>query len=83
MMNQWIDSEQAADSSQAGISVRRRAAVVASTLVLALAGGAAVGCGDDDNEGPAEEAGQAVDDAGSEAEKAVEDLDKEIGDDKD
>jgi hypothetical protein len=83
-MDQRIDPEKSAtDGSNARISVGRRAAVVASTLVLALAGGAAVGCGDDDNEGPAEEAGQAIDDAGSEAEKALEDADKEIGNDKD
>jgi hypothetical protein len=83
-MDQRTDPEEAAaEVSRTGTAVGRRVAVVASTLVLALATGAGVGCGDDDNEGPAEEAGQAVDDAGSEAEEAIEDADKEIGDDKD
>ena len=82
-MNQWIDPELAAADVPQGGGIGRRVAVVASTLVLALGAGAVTGCGDDDNEGPAEEAGQAIDDAGSEAEQAIEDADKEIGDDKD
>jgi hypothetical protein len=83
-MDQWIDPEQAAVEATRSGGIGKRVAVVASSLVLALgAGGAVVGCGDDDNEGPAEEAGQAVDDAGSEAEDAIEDADKEVGDDKD
>jgi hypothetical protein len=83
-MDQWIDSDTAANAPQAATGgFGRRVAVAASTLVLALSTGAGVGCGDDDNEGPAEEAGQALDDAGSEAENAIEDADKEIGDDKD
>ena len=82
-MDQWIDPEQAAAQAPHGGGIGKRVAVVASTLVLALATGAGVGCGDDDSEGPAEEAGQAVDDAGSEAEQAIEDADKEVGDDKD
>jgi hypothetical protein len=46
--------------------MRRVTAVIAAGAV-ALGGAGLIGCGDDDNEGPAEEAGKAVDDAGSEA----------------
>jgi hypothetical protein len=43
----------------------RRVAAVLTAGVVALGGGALAGCGDD-NEGPAEEAGKALDDAGGE-----------------
>ena len=46
--------------------MKRITAVIAAAAV-ALGGAGLAGCGDDDNEGPAEEAGKAVDDAGSEA----------------
>jgi hypothetical protein len=57
-----------------------RLAVGASAIVLALGAGIAAGCGDDD-EGPAEEAGQAVDEAGEEAGQALDEADKEVGED--
>ena len=59
---------------------RRRAVAVMGALAIGLSGGIAAGCGDD-NEGPAEEAGQAVDEAGGEAGEAIEDADKEVGED--
>jgi hypothetical protein len=49
-------------------------------LALGVSGGFAAGCGDDD-EGPAEEAGQAVDEAGQEAGEAIDEADKEVGND--
>ncbi len=49
-------------------------------LTIGLSGGIAAGCGDDD-EGPAEEAGQAIDEAGSEAGEAIDEADKEVGED--
>ena len=59
---------------------RRKFAVVTCALALGATGGLAAGCGDDD-EGPAEEAGQAVDEAGDEAGQAVEEADQEVGED--
>jgi hypothetical protein len=67
----------------------------ALTAALAIAVGGAgflAGCGDDDNEGAAEEAGKAVDDAsntvedaaedaGDEVKEAGEDVDQEVGGD--
>lgn len=60
---------------------RQKLTAMACALALGLTGGVAVGCGDDDNEGPAEEAGQAVDEAGQEAGQAVEEADQEVGED--
>ena len=56
----------------------RTFAVLAAVLALALGGVAAAGCGDDE-EGPAEEAGKVVDEAGQEGAEAVEEADKEVG----
>jgi hypothetical protein len=51
-------------------------------LTIGLSGGIAAGCGgDDDDEGPVEEAGQAVDEAGEEAGQAIEEADQEVGED--
>ena len=61
---------------------RRRLTVGLAALALALGGAGVAGC-DDDDEGPAEEAGQAVDDAGQEAGEAIEDADQEVGEDED
>lgn len=56
-------------------------AVAVASLGLA-GGGALAGCGDDDNEGPVEEAGKAIDegakDVGNAAEKAGKEADKEV-----
>jgi hypothetical protein len=64
--------------------MHRIAAIVAAGAI-GLSGAGLAACGDDDNEGPAEEAGKAVDDAGNEAgqelEEAGKDADQEIGDD--
>jgi hypothetical protein len=48
----------------------RPAAVLVSSLAIAAGGLAAGGCGDD-NEGPAEEAGKAIDTAANEATQAI------------
>jgi hypothetical protein len=45
--------------------------VLATAIGLVAAGGFAA-CGDDDNEGPAEDAGQAIDEAGQEAGQEIE-----------
>jgi len=71
---------------------RRRIGTVAAAVALAVGGAGIAGCGDDDNEGAAEEAGQAVDDAsedvqdaaddaGQELQEAGEDVDDSVGDD--
>ena len=56
-------------------------AVAVASLGLA-AGGVLAGCGDDDNEGPVEEAGKAIDegakDVGNAAEGAGKEIDKEV-----
>jgi hypothetical protein len=57
----------------------RALATSTSVVVLALTGLALPGCGDDDQEGPVEEAGKAIDEAGEEAGKAIEEADKEVG----
>lgn len=66
--------------------MRRITAVLAAGAV-AISGAGLVGCGDDDNEGPAEEAGKALDDAGSEAgdelEKGGKQAERELDDGKD
>ena len=59
---------------------RRRAVAVMGALTIGLSGGIAAGCGDDD-EGPAEEVGKAVDEAGGEAGEAINEADKEVGED--
>jgi len=63
----------------------RRVTAIAAAGVIGLSGVGFAACGDDDSEGPAEEAGKAVDDAGKEAgqelKEAGKDVDQEIGDD--
>jgi hypothetical protein len=68
------------DSRSTGTPARRLATATA-VVVLALGAGGLAGCGDDDAEGPAEEAGQAVDEAGEDAGEAIEDADQEVGED--
>jgi hypothetical protein len=64
----------------------RRITAVLATGAVALGGAGLAGCGDD-NEGPAEDAGKAVDDAGSklgnELEKGGKKAERELDDDKD
>ena len=60
---------------------RRKLAAMVCALALGATGGVAAGCGDDDDEGPAEEAGQAVDEAGDEAGQAIEEADQAVGED--
>ena len=55
----------------------RRITAALAAGVVALGGAGLAGCGDDDNEGPGEEAGKAVDDAGSEAGQELEEAGKE------
>jgi hypothetical protein len=55
----------------------RRITAALAAGVVALGGAGLAGCGDDDNEGPGEEAGEAVDDAGSEAGDELEEAGKE------
>lgn len=53
-----------------------RLAAIAAAGALALSGAGLAACGDD-NEGPAEEAGKAVDDAGKEAGEELKEAGKE------
>jgi hypothetical protein len=70
----------------------RRIGTIGASVAIAIGGAGVAGCGDDDNEGAAEEAGQAIDDASSDVENAAEDagdevqeagedVDQEVGDD--
>ena len=60
----------------------RRAAAGVASLALAVGGAGLAGCGDEDNEGAAEEAGKLIDEgakeAGQAAEKGAKKLDKEV-----
>jgi hypothetical protein len=59
---------------------RRKIGTIGATIALVVGGaGFAAGCGDED-EGPAEEAGQAVDEAGEDVGNAAEDAGNEIDD---
>jgi hypothetical protein len=60
---------------------RHKLAATVCALALGATGGVAAGCCDDDDEGPAEEVGQAADEAGSEAGQAIEEADEEVGED--
>lgn len=63
----------------------RRITALLATGAIALGGGALAGCGDD-NEGPAEDAGRAIDEAGkdvgNELEEAGKEAEQEIDDGK-
>ena len=61
-------------------ATRQKAAAIVGALTLGLSGGFMAGCGDDE-EGPVEEVGKAVDDAGDEAGQAIDEADKEVGSD--
>jgi len=54
--------------------------MVLAALAIGSSSAFAAGCGDD-NEGPAEEAGKAVDEAGQDAGQAIDDADEAVGDD--
>jgi hypothetical protein len=64
---------------------QKKLSSVLAAGVIALAGAGFAGCGDDDNEGPAEDAGKAVDeagrDAGQELEEAGKEAERELDDD--
>jgi hypothetical protein len=62
--------------------LRRRSAIAGAVAALAMgfAGAGFSACGDDDDEGPAEEAGQAVDEAGQEAGQEIEEETKDAKD---
>ncbi len=68
----------------------RRIGTIGASVAIAIGAAGVAGCGDDDNEGAAEEAGQAIDDAsedvgnaaedaGEEVQEAGEDVDQEVG----
>ena len=63
---------------------KKRYATLATCLMLAIGGFGVAGCGDNDNEGVGEEAGQELDQAGEaagqEIEEAGEDIDAETDD---
>jgi len=65
-----------------GSMLRSRWLAVAVASLGLAGGGVLAGCGDDDNEGPVEEAGKAIDEgakeAGQAAEKAGKKVDKEV-----
>lgn len=54
-------------------SLRARVAAMAAVAALGIGGVAYAGCGDDDSEGPLEEAGQAIDEGASDAGDAIDD----------
>ena len=69
-----------------------RIGTAGACLAIAIGGVGFAGCGDDDNEGAAEDAGQAIDDAsgdvqdaaedaGNEIQEAGDDIDESVGDD--
>jgi hypothetical protein len=64
---------------------QKKLSSVLAAGVIALAGAGFAGCGDDDSEGPAEDAGKAVDeagrDAGQELEEAGKEAERELDDD--
>ncbi len=66
------------------IDSKRKIAVMATSFALGLGGFGVAGCGDDDNEGVVEEAGNAAEeageDAGNAAEEAGEDIESEADD---
>lgn len=66
------------------IETKKRYATLATCLMLALGGVGATGCGDNDNEGIGEEAGEELDQAGEaagqELDEAGEDIDAEMDD---
>jgi hypothetical protein len=66
----------------ASSTLRTRVAALVTSGVIAVGGVGAVGCGDDDNEGPVEEAGKVIDEGADEvgeaAEKGAKELDKEV-----
>ena len=70
----------ATESSKRGGRIRRRSATAAAVVALTLgfAGAGFSACGDDD-EGPAEDAGQAIDDAGQEAGQEIDEAGQEAG----
>lgn len=60
-------------TEEVGTSARRRIAATAAVAILGFAGLGAAGCGDDDGEGPIEEAGKAIDEGASDAGNAIDD----------
>lgn len=76
----------------ASSTLRTRLMALAASGVIAVGGVGAVGCGDDDNEGPVEEAGKAIDEGAKEVGEAAEkgakkvdeevDVDVDVGEDK-
>jgi hypothetical protein len=56
-----------------------RVGTLGACLAIAVGGAGFAGCGDED-EGPAEEAGQALDDAGEDVGNAAEDAGQEVDD---
>ena len=66
----------------ASSTLRTRLMALAASGVIAVGGAGVVGCGDDDNEGPVEEAGKAIDEGAKEvgeaAEKGAKEIDKEV-----
>ena len=59
-------------------NLRTRLGAILAAGALALTGVAVAGCGDDDNEGPAEEVGGAVDDAGQDAGQELDEAGQEL-----
>lgn len=61
------------DSEKIRGSLRTRVGALAAVAALGIGGVAFAGCGDDDNEGPLEEAGQAIDEGANDAGDAIDD----------
>jgi hypothetical protein len=75
------DSGTAERAEEAGRTRRRPLSVLATLLAAAALGLGAVGvagCGDEDNEGIAEEAGKAIDEGAQEAKDAADDVDVDV-----
>lgn len=60
------------------IDSKRRFATVAASFTLVLGGFGAAGCGDDDDEGVVEEAGQNIEEAGEDAGAELDEAGEEV-----
>ena len=60
------------------IDSQKKLATVATCFMLVLGGFGAAGCGDDDNEEVAEEAGQEIDEAGNDAGEALDEAGEDV-----
>lgn len=67
-------------SDRHGTKLRARLAALGAATLIGMAGAGVAGCGDDDGEGPLEEAGQAADDAAGDLSDAAGEAAEDITD---